>query len=68
MDLDQVVAHFGTQEKAAAALGMTQGSVSAWRKAGIPVPRQFQIEVLTNGALRADRPVQPGQGAEASPA
>lgn len=58
MDLDQVIAHFGTQEKAAAALDMTQGSISAWRKSGIPVPRQFQIEVLTDGALKADRSAQ----------
>ena len=55
MDLDQVVAYFGTQEKAAAALGLTQGSISAWRN-GIPVPRQYQIEVVTQGALKAPRP------------
>ena len=67
MDLAEVVSHFGTQQKAAAALGMTQGSISAWRD-GIPIPRQYQIEVLTNGALLADRQQQPTQDAQASAA
>lgn len=62
MNLDQLIAHFGTQEKAAEAIGVTQGSVSAWRR-GIPVPRQFQIEVLTQGALQADRSAQPHRDA-----
>lgn len=55
MEFDQLIAYFGTQAKVAEALGMTQGSISAWRKAGIPVPRQYQIEVLTKGALAARR-------------
>lgn len=53
MNLEQVVAHFGTQEKAAEALGVTQGSVSAWRD-GIPPLRQYQIQLVTGGVLKAD--------------
>lgn len=56
MELHQVVAYYGTQTKAAIALGVTQGSISAWGRAGIPIPRQFQIEVMTGGALKATRP------------
>ena len=53
MTYDQVLQHFGTQVKIAAALEMTQGSVSAWE--GIVPPfRQLQIERVTGGKLVAD--------------
>lgn len=54
MNLEQVVAYYGTQEKAAEALGVTQGSVSSWRQ-GIPQLRQYQIQLVTGGALMADQ-------------
>lgn len=54
---DVIAALGGTQEKAAAALGVTQGAVSQWSRSGrVPLVRQYQIEVLTQGALRAERP------------
>jgi hypothetical protein len=55
MTYNQVIAKFGTQVKLAAALGITQGTVSPWRKAGIPPRWQYHLEVITDGALRADK-------------
>jgi hypothetical protein len=50
-----LISHFGTQEKTAEALGVTQGTVSAWKSAGeVPILRQMQAERLTDGALKAD--------------
>jgi DNA-binding transcriptional regulator YdaS (Cro superfamily) len=51
-----VVEHFGgTQVKAAAALGISQASVSEWFQIGyVPLGRQYELQVLTGGRLRAD--------------
>jgi hypothetical protein len=54
MDYKSALEHFGgTQVKLAAALGITQPTVSSW-KGVIPAPYQFQIEVLSDRALRVD--------------
>lgn len=54
MTYDQALKHFGgTQVRLAAALGITQSTVSAW-KGTIPAPYQFQIEVLSRRKLRVD--------------
>lgn len=51
-----VVRHFGTQVKAAKALGITQPSVSNWLSRGaVPPLQQFRIEKLTRGKLKAER-------------
>ena len=51
----ELIAYYGTQEKTADALGVTQGTVSAWNSRGeIPILRQMQAERLTDGALKAD--------------
>lgn len=55
MTYDEVIAHYGSQDAAAKACGIKQPSVAAWKESGIPGPRQFQIEVLTGGALKAER-------------
>jgi ParB-like chromosome segregation protein Spo0J len=53
----QVIDFFGTQAATAKALGLTQPTVSGWLTDGaIPIERQYQIEMATNGALRADLP------------
>lgn len=58
---DQLIAHYGTQKAAGDALkvfdgiGVKQPSVAEWKEQGIPAPRQAQYELLTGGALRADR-------------
>jgi hypothetical protein len=52
----ELISHFGTQVKTAAALGVTQGTVSAWNGKGeVPILRQMQAELITEGVLKADR-------------
>lgn len=57
MNVDDVIRHFGSTTKAAEALGYrSHVSILHWRRTGIPYERQCQIEIVTNGALRAPRP------------
>lgn len=52
-----VIAHFGTQQAAGSALGVSQGAIAQWVAAGrVPALRQWQIQLATGGALQADRP------------
>lgn len=53
MTYEEVLEHFGTQVRIAAALGITQPTVSAWGGA-VPDAYQYQIEVITGGRLLAD--------------
>lgn len=53
MRKEDVINYFGTQDKAAKALGVTQASVSRWR-VEVPPLRAFEIERLTNGALTVE--------------
>lgn len=47
-----VIAHFGTQDRTARALGIQQSSVADWVATGrVPILRQYQIQVITAGAL-----------------
>lgn len=56
MTPQEVIQHFGTQVKAAQALGIKQSSVAGWIKNGVvPEGRQYQIQLLTGGQLRADQ-------------
>ena len=56
MSPDEAIQHFGGQSGLAKAVGVTQPTVSGWKTSGkIPEPRQFHIEVVTKGKLRADR-------------
>lgn len=51
-----VVAHFQSIAEAARALKVSPPSISQWINAGaIPIDRQCQIELVTAGALKADR-------------
>ncbi len=57
MNAKQVVEFFGTQVKAAQALGIAQSSIAEWVSSGdVPMVRQYQIEIATEGQLRADLP------------
>lgn len=57
MTPQQVLDHFGTQAEIARALGCKQPSVAEWFADGkVPEGRQYQIELATNGALRAEKP------------
>lgn len=54
MRLSDALSHFGTQQKLANALGMSQGSISSWDREKIPLARALQVEKLTKGRLRVD--------------
>jgi DNA-binding transcriptional regulator YdaS (Cro superfamily) len=54
VNTDQAVAHFGSKKKLAAALGISPGAVTLWKNV-IPRLRQYQIQTVTDGALRVDR-------------
>ena len=58
MDLDKVIRHFGGTPEICSALDVTKGAISQWRKDGIPPLRQYQIETLTKGKFKADRPTE----------
>tara|TARA_Y100000766_G_scaffold110165_1_gene94274 strand:+ start:1416 stop:1601 length:186 start_codon:yes stop_codon:yes gene_type:complete len=49
------VQYFGGVIKLADALGLTKGAVSQWGDT-VPLLRAYQIERLTDGALKAEEP------------
>ena len=54
MKFDQLIDHFGSQVAAAEALGLTQPTLSNWKKRGrIPHLQQLRIEHATKGKLKA---------------
>jgi hypothetical protein len=61
MTPDELIAHFGGTagggvSAAARALKLAPPSIHGWIDAGeIPIDRQCQIELVTDGALKADR-------------
>lgn len=57
MTPQQVLDHFKTQAEIARVLGCKQPSVAEWFDKGeVPEGRQYQLELATNGTLRADKP------------
>lgn len=60
MTADDVIKHFGSLRRAAIALDVWPQTIYAWGDK-VPPLRQYQIEVLTDGALKADRDDQDGQ-------
>lgn len=58
MTPNQLTRHYGNGNRAARALGISRQAVRRWIAQGyVPETRQYQIEVLTGGKLRADRRV-----------
>lgn len=53
MTYTDVLSHYGTQVAIAKALGITQSTVSSWGGI-VPAKYQYQLEVITEGAMRAD--------------
>jgi len=47
------IAYFGSQRRVAEALGIKQPSVANWSYV-VPPLRQVQLEVVTDGKLKAD--------------
>lgn len=54
MDYETLIAHFGSQVKAAHRLGVTQPTLSNWKARGrIPHLQQLRIQHITRGKLKA---------------
>lgn len=68
MKRSEAIAYFGgNASELARALGMDQSSIHSWKNDRIPLGRQFQLELLTKGALKADKPTaKPRKAAKAS--
>jgi hypothetical protein len=58
MKTHDAIAHFGTQAKLGAAIGLKQHSISVWGEFP-PALRQLQIEHVTRGALKASPGIMP---------
>jgi len=60
MQINHVLEHFGkSQTKLAQALDIAQSNIARWVKSGeIPKLRQYQIQLLTKGKLKADAKAQ----------
>ena len=54
MKKSEVLEHFGTMEKVAEALGITRMAVSQWPGDHVPMRRQYELERVTKGELKAD--------------
>lgn len=58
MTVTEVEAHYSSLAAAAKELGITRQATNKWRiNDSIPFNTQYRIEVLTNGELKADRPL-----------
>jgi hypothetical protein len=55
MKTSDAIQHFGSAANLARALGITRAAVSLWGERP-PLGRQYELEVLTGGALKAQRP------------
>lgn len=54
MTLDSVLEHFKTKAAIARSMDITPQAVQQWFDAGkIPFARQFQLQVITKGKLKA---------------
>lgn len=58
MKTTQAVSHFGSKKKLADALDISPSAVTLWGEV-IPRLRQFQIQMLTGGALAAEMSASP---------
>jgi len=56
MTHSDLIGYYGNGAQAARALGVTRQAVNNWRKSGVPLGVQYQAELATQGALRADEP------------
>lgn len=54
MDKSTALKFFGNASSLAKALGISESAISQWGKS-VPQGRAYQIEVLTDGALKASR-------------
>ena len=54
MNTQDAVKHYGTKRALAEALGISRAAVSLWGDT-VPEARQWQLQILTDGALKAQR-------------
>ncbi len=54
MNTKSLEKHFGGRDKAMSALGIYRQLWDHWAAKGIPMGRQYQIQIETGGALKAD--------------
>ena len=55
MNFEQVLAEYGDKKTIAEACNVSYQAVQQWEESGkVPSGRQFQIEIKTNGKLKAD--------------
>lgn len=54
MTTEQVLAHYGNQMKVAGILNISRQAVNGWGERP-PLPKQYELEVKSGGALKADR-------------
>lgn len=55
MTKTEAIEYFGTQQAIADVLDIDQSSISLWGQS-IPLPRQAQLQILSDGKLRATLP------------
>lgn len=52
MNMNDAIKHFGSKTKLAVALGIKPSAVTQWGDS-VPESRQYQIQVMTKGKLKA---------------
>jgi hypothetical protein len=56
MTYDQLIAHYGSEAKAAAARGIDRQVVHRWKGRRIPTDQQIEYEIVSGKKLLADVP------------
>ena len=56
MTRKDIIKYFGTQANAARRLGVSPQTILEWESVGVPLGRQYQVELATKGRLRASKP------------
>ena len=56
MNHADLIAYYGSGDKAAQAVQTTRQAVHMWKANGIPIAQQIKYELATKGALRASLP------------
>jgi hypothetical protein len=54
MTLQDCIKHYGSRNNIAKALGIKRQAITRWKE-GIPVRRQFELEILSRGKLKRSR-------------
>lgn len=67
MNFKDLVDHYGSQRQIAQALGVSKQLVSYWKRAGVPIGRQYEIQILTGGRLRAEPTSDRKAGSQGEP-